>query len=202
MSDESAGVFKFGPASGSDVESNAVSAMLTVATIVLCLYDHSLTLSREVKGFWKQRLSISSWLYFVNRYVTMICSILLTVRLATWTPQPPRLADQICNIASTLTGVCKITIHLVFALFASIRTYAIWGKNMKILVCVLLLGLVYPAGYAYYTACTTSSAAPPPLLGCLEYTNTPIKPICVDAELACADCTCNRLPWDRKYGII
>lgn len=42
-----------------------------------------------------------------------------------------------------------------FLVFAAFRTYALWNKDLRVLCCVLLLGMLYPCGYAVSTLGST-----------------------------------------------
>lgn len=71
-----------------------------------------------------------------------------------------------CNITGRAMDACAVIVHVVYAcwvagyhlkistysysafkVFAAIRTYAIWGKNLRVLFCILVPGLIYPAGF-------------------------------------------------------
>lgn len=41
----------------------------------------------------------------------------------------------------------RLRLNLFTLVFASLRTYAIWEKNIFVLAGVLILGLIYPGGF-------------------------------------------------------
>ncbi|KAI0804569.1 hypothetical protein BC629DRAFT_1437859 [Irpex lacteus] len=160
-----------GPVSASDVEFSDLTNFIQVAMIAVCLYDCFLTLPREVAFVWQRKFSIASWLFLVNKYATLFCTTLRAVELVTWNPDEPHMADTVSGqtwateASSGLSGAdrvpvdvdCKTTerildaltilIHVVFALFAAIRTSAIWGKDLRIFSVVLIFGLAFPTMY-------------------------------------------------------
>ncbi|KAI0941874.1 hypothetical protein AcW1_009762 [Taiwanofungus camphoratus] len=74
-----------------------------------------------------------------------------------------------CESVLRTTQVLTIVLQLVIAGFTSLRMYAIWQKDRKILALVLFLGLV-PAGVnMYYYTTLTIVSSPSPFTGCGEY---------------------------------
>ncbi|KAI0765797.1 hypothetical protein BC629DRAFT_1540450 [Irpex lacteus] len=62
---------------------------------------------------------------------------------------------------------------MTFAVFAAFRTYALWNKDLRVLYFVLLLGMLYPCGYAYYATRLVFRASSPPIPGCEYYSTLP-----------------------------
>ena len=48
---------------------------------VFLLYDDVITLGREVDMFWHSKLSGASALFFANRYITLLCNVLVLVEI-------------------------------------------------------------------------------------------------------------------------
>jgi len=68
-----------------------------------------------------------------------------------------------------LSEVLTLILELVLMAFTSLRVYAIWEKDRRILGGVALLGLVPPAINIYYYTTLTIVSTPPPFVGCGEY---------------------------------
>ncbi|KAI0083632.1 hypothetical protein BDY19DRAFT_998414 [Irpex rosettiformis] len=95
--------------------------------------------------------------------------------LPTLTEKTDHRITSSCDIVLKLEDVCTILIALAFSLFATFRIYALWNKNLKVFICVLVLGLMYPIGYIYYATCLVRLASPPPITGCLSYSVLPAR---------------------------
>ncbi|KAI0804570.1 hypothetical protein BC629DRAFT_1188478 [Irpex lacteus] len=95
MSQSSISSVDFGPVAVSDAVYSYVTSSMQAALMALCLYDHFLTLDREVACIWKRKLSIASWLFLVNRYATLCCNMIAAVEMVVWNPQERRTADQV-----------------------------------------------------------------------------------------------------------
>ncbi|KAI0696084.1 hypothetical protein BC835DRAFT_1414477 [Cytidiella melzeri] len=126
---------------------NANSCM--VAATTLLFYDYLLTFPDELRCIWSRKFSGATVLFVLNRYVSLISQLLLTIQLFSWDNQSQDAADT-------------------FTVFAALRTYAIWEKDRTILWTLLCLGLA-PVGLNifYYTRVTILST-PPPFTGCGE----------------------------------
>ncbi|PCH34968.1 hypothetical protein WOLCODRAFT_155612 [Wolfiporia cocos MD-104 SS10] len=124
----------------------------SVAATTLLVYDYSLTFSREIRCIWGRKFSGATVLYLLNRYLTLIYRILMIIEMIP---------------SATMPGAQEI----IIALFTSLRLYAIWFKDLKILFAVMLLGLVPAAVNIYYYTTVTFIPSPPPFMGCADIVN-------------------------------
>ncbi|KAF8532321.1 hypothetical protein JB92DRAFT_3091912 [Gautieria morchelliformis] len=96
-----------------------------LATLVVILYDHSLTFDTEVEKIWSQNRSLPKSLWFVFRYITPIIQItaIMADQLTTWTHGScvgwlwfRFVADEIVTVATS-----AILILRIWALFERAR---------------------------------------------------------------------------------
>lgn len=59
-----------------------------LVTVVLCWYEHIVTLGEEVRCVWKKRISAASVLFMLNRYLTLVSSLVSVVLLLPWPSFP------------------------------------------------------------------------------------------------------------------
>ncbi|KAI0797279.1 hypothetical protein BC629DRAFT_1286210, partial [Irpex lacteus] len=104
-----------------------------------CLYNYYWTCPREIRCVWQRKLSIASCIFLVNRYATVCYNALGMVQLIS------------CNIVLRVADICIILTYISLALFAALRTYAIWNQDRRVFAIVLTLGLIYPLGYVVST---------------------------------------------------
>ncbi|KAH9939942.1 hypothetical protein B0H21DRAFT_755571 [Amylocystis lapponica] len=120
-----------------------------VAATTLLFYDYAVTFSREVKCIWGRKFTLATVLFLLNRYLTILNRILMVVDMLPWQSLPQATADK--------------------AAFTSLRMYAIWAKDWRVLVGVAFLGLVPPIVNIYYYTTLKIVSTPPPFVGCGEY---------------------------------
>ncbi|KAI0083630.1 hypothetical protein BDY19DRAFT_976609 [Irpex rosettiformis] len=94
------------------------------------------------------------------------------VELVSWIHTDVRIADKRCSVILKVENACSILVYIVLALFAAIRTYALWNKNLRVFSCVLGTGLIYPVVYTYYYTRLARRAFQPPITGCVYYYST------------------------------
>ena len=63
----------------------------------LCIYDYLLTLHRETGCIWKERFSVASTLFLLNRYVTLCNCVVNMVELVPWVARNPLSADHVSH---------------------------------------------------------------------------------------------------------
>ncbi|KAI0083633.1 hypothetical protein BDY19DRAFT_910454 [Irpex rosettiformis] len=129
----------------------------------LYIYDYALTLPLEIQYVWWHECSVTSILFLVNRYAMLCYTALEVVEFVPWTSTSVQIADKLRHRSQARK------------FFITFRIYALWNKNLKIFVCVLVLGLMYPIGYIYYATRLVRLAYPPPITGCLSYSVLPAR---------------------------
>ncbi|KAI0693492.1 hypothetical protein BC835DRAFT_1306730 [Cytidiella melzeri] len=120
------------------------------AATALFVYDYFLTLPQEINSVWLRKMTMGSLLFLINRCVVMLNR---GMRMASNTNSsefsPAHLNSQSCNAVTAVSEICTAAMYLVFAIFSAIRTYAIWNKDGRVLIGLLVLGSVYPAIRVY-----------------------------------------------------
>ncbi|KAI0767234.1 hypothetical protein C8Q74DRAFT_1279038 [Fomes fomentarius] len=134
-----------------DVASELINVVSTTQTYEYCiaaavamlLYDSLLTLDAEVRFIWARRLSITSLLYLVIRYVQIVVFIPTLVQLP--------MTDATCFGITILTRCCTLLPYLAWAVFSALRLYALTGRkaSLSILAFVLNAALIIPDMYLY-----------------------------------------------------
>jgi len=140
-----------------------------VAATTLLFYDYVVTFSREIRCIWGRKFTWATVLFVLNRYLTLLNRILMIVDMLPWQNFPQATADKTCESVLRLTEVITLILELVSMAFTSLRLYAIWEKDRRIMLVVALLGLVPPAINIYYYTTLTIVSTPPPFVGCGEY---------------------------------
>ncbi|KAI0337391.1 hypothetical protein BDW22DRAFT_1349194 [Trametopsis cervina] len=147
-----------------------IAVYLEVAASTLFFYDYLLTLPQEIKCVWQRPKHGAAVLFFVNRYVVFFNRLIRLVQTVSWSGETENNADVICNVVWRVSEGCTIIMYLLVAVFATLRMYAVWGKDMKIGGCILILGLVYPLVNTYFVTTLSLSALAPPFTGCGQQT--------------------------------
>ncbi|KAF7304156.1 hypothetical protein MIND_00647400 [Mycena indigotica] len=139
------------------------SRLLIIIPYTILVYDHLLTLSREVAGFWPSRRSSSrsgGWkagtmLFFLIRYFALFGTIPIIVQYYSTTTDPAmrvvhvRIPDTPYDFRSLRSIRCRrfMLYHQYFALVSQVlvavmlimRTYALYARSRFILASVLLV---------------------------------------------------------------
>ncbi|OCH86466.1 hypothetical protein OBBRIDRAFT_738001, partial [Obba rivulosa] len=105
---------------------------------VLVFYDYAITFDRELECIWGRQLGVPTILFALNRYVTMIYRVFMTLAMVPWTSNAN--ANSVCH--------CSWRPHHnknVVAVFTSLRIFAIWEKKIAIFALIFCLGLISPA---------------------------------------------------------
>ncbi|KAH7871207.1 uncharacterized protein C8R40DRAFT_573565 [Lentinula edodes] len=95
---------------------------ISYASVVLFLYDYSLTVWNEAKYVWQpRRFTLSSITFVVARYAAMATAIIALLPNA-----------SVPAIDSTAT-----VFRLIAIIASELRTWAIWGRSRKILIMLI-----------------------------------------------------------------
>lgn len=62
-----------------------------------CIYEHALTLHREMESVWRRKISMVSLLFVVNRYSILCYSALSMIQVVSWSryAHNPDVADEV-----------------------------------------------------------------------------------------------------------
>ncbi|EMD33641.1 hypothetical protein CERSUDRAFT_76363 [Gelatoporia subvermispora B] len=131
------------------VQTEFVYNCCALASSVVVLYDHILTFPQEVRVMWKRKFSIVITLFHVNRWALFSEAIL---NLILFLPLPSLLS---CNAVNYLLSISGLVLLIVWAVFSTVRVFAISAGNWYLSLATLVIGLV-PLGanidYAFFTA--------------------------------------------------
>ncbi|EJD06324.1 uncharacterized protein FOMMEDRAFT_151559 [Fomitiporia mediterranea MF3/22] len=119
-----------------EIDQMYVLQYYVLASAVLLYYDYLLSLRSEVEFIWLRRMTMSSFLFLLNRYIAFFGYIFIMC-LNFFPPT---------NIATLwlIDQAVVIDVHtqLQTLLLFSLRIYALYGRNWKVASPVMLLGLV------------------------------------------------------------
>ncbi|KAF8583358.1 hypothetical protein K439DRAFT_1412273 [Ramaria rubella] len=105
------------------------------ASCLVLFYDHALTFSREVERVWKQRLTLATLLFIIIRYLTPLELIVFFFGF----DDPTLSAQNTCSGFLKFPGAATLSSIALIEVIMSLRTYALYGCNMVLLVCLLFL---------------------------------------------------------------
>ncbi|KAI0729821.1 hypothetical protein C8Q72DRAFT_883918 [Fomitopsis betulina] len=110
----------------------------------LCCYDWFLTLDREVESIWKTEQSLVTILFYGIRYPAILNTVIELLTRISW---PSWQSNFRCGFSSQELSRCIN--YLSQLLFASLRIYAVFNRNIWIASIVLLLGILNPVLTTY-----------------------------------------------------
>ncbi|TFK21184.1 hypothetical protein FA15DRAFT_758891 [Coprinopsis marcescibilis] len=130
----------------------------SVVALVLVYYDYILTFTREVNWMWSTRgFSVVPILFYANRYVALIGLPMLILRtfsspLDGMNRDPPEVCS---SVISVLLGLALISNPV----FSILRTYALYGKSLRVLILLLVSGSTsLVAGLVFYFSSRSEEA--------------------------------------------
>ncbi|KAH7913289.1 hypothetical protein BJ138DRAFT_1146324 [Hygrophoropsis aurantiaca] len=118
----------------------------TVAAATILAYDYLLTFDLELQHIWRARWSILKVLYILTRYLPFFGMVPLMYHVITG------LGIDACRILVWFAGIIY-TSGMAASVVLLLRTWAVWGRNMKIGV-FLLVVFVLACTPLYYTLVT------------------------------------------------
>ncbi|KAF5383932.1 hypothetical protein D9757_007400 [Collybiopsis confluens] len=113
------------------VANGRIGQGITYATSVLFVYDYILTVWDEVKYVWKpKKATISSISFFLARYTAMAGIIVSALP-----------GSNNATATTSATTVLRLISIVASELIITVRTWAIWSKNRKIMVVLAVFAL-------------------------------------------------------------
>ncbi|KAH9059741.1 hypothetical protein EDB87DRAFT_735933 [Lactarius vividus] len=105
--------------------------------VAILYYDYALTLSREVEYFWPNpyRTGWVSSIFFLNRYFAIFGHIPIVINLIPDTSCEPQNAWKMHHYK----GYFSMVVQLLVAVLCSMRVYALYNKNNRILLSLVAL---------------------------------------------------------------
>ncbi|KAG8969367.1 hypothetical protein FRC05_001106 [Tulasnella sp. 425] len=110
---------------------------LRLATFTFVVYDILVTLDREIFYVWKSRWSFAKSVFLINRYVPPVVLAFQVIR--TVMPYPsPKPQILLCSLGGILLGLLDLVIILVTSSVSTIRVWAIYQRNTKVLIFLII----------------------------------------------------------------
>ncbi|KAI9443985.1 hypothetical protein H4582DRAFT_2125947 [Lactarius indigo] len=144
---------------------NRLNYVLNTFPVAILYYDYALTLSREVEYFWPNpyRTGWVSSVFFLNRYFAILGHIPIIIGLIPNESCEPQNAWQ----KHHYKGYFGMALQLLVAVLCSMRIYALYNKNNRILLA--LAALIGASIIVGFIAIATESGVvvirvPPPIM--------------------------------------
>ncbi|KAL4245134.1 hypothetical protein ABKN59_010529 [Abortiporus biennis] len=106
-----------------------------VACTALIIYDYSITIDQEVQHIWKTRLNLTSVLFVITRY----CSLLVVLGYVAFDLFPTSRSS--CLGLWFFMSAAQTLLTTASGIFFVLRTWAIWGRHLLPLAILTPLGL-------------------------------------------------------------
>lgn len=110
-----------------------------LASSVIIIYDHLVTLDQEVELIWKSGWSFGKLLFLLNRYYTLFAVVFNNYVLFS-----NELTRELCVSWFRWQGVSGIIAFTLSELILQLRLYALYGLNKKVMA---LMGTVFAAAF-------------------------------------------------------
>ncbi|KAI5117895.1 hypothetical protein M0805_001552 [Coniferiporia weirii] len=133
----------------------------TIASITILYYDHINTFPVEVQRIWGRRLTLSSTLFLLNRYITSLGYLpiiyfifnppddMMTIYYGVFLDGRVLTSTPSCRNFARLGGYLSLFTQVIIAIMLSIRTYALYNRSLKVLGFTAALGLASIITSAY-----------------------------------------------------
>lgn len=140
-------------ASGSRVSVQIDGGFFTVAALVLCCYEHAITVGEEVRCVWRTRVSGGSILFVLNRYAVLassLASIIHVLPQATihgalggfTTGNPALTLNKACKTSVHFSNACLILTNIAYTTFAALRIFALYGLKKRVFAMIFCFGIL------------------------------------------------------------
>ncbi|KAL5529750.1 hypothetical protein ACEPAG_5735 [Sanghuangporus baumii] len=123
-------------------------SVISVGALTVLTYDYIVTLDMEIESVWSEKLSVSSILFFFNRYLPFI-----SVAIASYYILAEQNFDR-CRIGVDVFGAFCAAGAMLAELVFLLRTDAIWGhmKSLRVSLIVMFLIQITTLACIYFTA--------------------------------------------------
>ncbi|KAF7776826.1 hypothetical protein Agabi119p4_5219 [Agaricus bisporus var. burnettii] len=173
---------------------------------VMLVYDHFLTFPQEVERIWKQRFTVASILFLINRYVTILQFIILLLGECYCTSINNGEADVVWQHSTVLTGHtgCKhshffekftltqlwrscprfvhfegastVSLVAIGQLIMILRVFALYERSFRVLAFLMILWLLQIIISSIGLRTGFPVPLPPGLTGCILIGSSPLFP--------------------------
>ncbi|KAH9856356.1 hypothetical protein C2E23DRAFT_882430 [Lenzites betulinus] len=117
------------------VQSIYTNRILASAAFALLYYDFVLTIPKAIERYWSGKLSLVSVLFFFNRYLAVFGHIPVLVNFFGVFPEPLYVPPMVLKyhrfLSTAIQGICAGLMLL--------RTYALYGRDRRVLALLLIL---------------------------------------------------------------
>ncbi|EIW57154.1 uncharacterized protein TRAVEDRAFT_72346 [Trametes versicolor FP-101664 SS1] len=108
-------------------------------------YDYLLTFPTEVRVFWRRQWNLATIYYFLIRYGFLVNITLVAISSIRFTPNSgPVLSASSCGAFLYVAVALGLLNYAVVSAFVATRMYALWNCNVRVAICLFLLGLINP----------------------------------------------------------
>ncbi|KAF8578068.1 hypothetical protein K439DRAFT_1639172 [Ramaria rubella] len=142
------------------------SKYFLVAAFAMLVYDIAITLGDEVERIWKQPWTGATFLYAVNRYVTLFQRpIIVTAFTSPAWSRNLSACEHFVRFegGSTLGLVATVASTVIMML----RVYAVWHRNRRVLIVLILFWVAQVAFSGMALGFSMRVPLPPILAGCI-----------------------------------
>jgi len=112
---------------------------IQVVSVVVLWYDHIMMLPQEISGIWLRKKTLISWLYLINRYLATFGNAIFFVFVFR------TLSSGGCELVGLLGQLLLFANQLLICVILLIRVYAIYARDIRILVLFIGIGVITTA---------------------------------------------------------
>ncbi|KAJ7511011.1 hypothetical protein B0H11DRAFT_1956933 [Mycena galericulata] len=109
---------------------------LYLTPLTFLYWDHLLTFGDEVRYIWNKRKTASAYCFFFNRYLAFFGGIAVTVFSYHEVP------DSVCKDWNMVRQILLIVNQVTVCILLTLRIYALYGRNTRVISCMLAAGAV------------------------------------------------------------
>ncbi|KAL1940172.1 hypothetical protein VTO73DRAFT_9123 [Trametes versicolor] len=129
------------PINGGLIEGNYT----LLASTCVFYYDYLLTFPTEVRVFWRRQWNLATIYYFLIRYGFLVNITLVAISSIRFTPNSgPMLSAPSCGAFLYVAVALGLLNYAVVSAFVATRMYALWNCNVRVAICLFILGLINP----------------------------------------------------------
>ncbi|KLO17241.1 hypothetical protein SCHPADRAFT_937268 [Schizopora paradoxa] len=129
-----------------NVEDLWIVRFTAVATLAVLVYEYIITVDDEIKHMWSPKLTLGRVLYFMNRYLPFISTVInVNIFVVNTTPSSCRPEYLVAGAVAFIEFLTA-----VFVLFT--RAYAVWAQNRAMLAILIICYAFTIGGSGYVTS--------------------------------------------------
>jgi len=133
------------------LQETLIDDYVQLACSVIVFYEHTITLSQEIRFFWKARLTGATCTFFINRYVLFLQALFTVI------PVPSDSAKGCEALGFIIPTILAFAGTIIVGAFSVLRVLAI-SRNNYIALFVFLLTVLVPVATNLYSSIDISYA--------------------------------------------